>query len=145
MLSSLRRPHFSLTVPGAPLHASRTEAFLINDDLKPVAPNARTWRARNYIGFWVADGFNLSSMMIASTAVAAGLSWWQAWLAVWIGYCITAVVIVLQARTGASYHIGFPVLARSSWGIFGSVWPILNRVVLAIVWFAFQSCKWARR
>ncbi|TIB10384.1 hypothetical protein E3P77_02366 [Wallemia ichthyophaga] len=26
-----------------------------------------------------------------------------------------------------------------SWGIFGSVWPIINRVVIAILWFAVQT------
>lgn len=84
-------------------------------------------------------GFNLSSMMIASTALTNGLSWWQAWLAVWVGYGVTAVFIVLAARTAAVHHIGFPVLARSSFGLFGSLWPVLNRVVLACVWFAYQS------
>lgn len=137
---SSRARNFSLVVPGSPEKGtvSRKEMFLINHDLKPVPPAERTWKARNYVGFWVADGFNLSSMMIASTGYANGLSWWAAWLAVWLGYSLTAIFIVLNARTGAVHHIGFPVLARSSFGLFGSLWPVLNRVVLACVWFGFQ-------
>lgn len=48
----------SLAVRGAPSlsHVSRKEAFLVNDDLKPVPPGLRTWKARNYVSFWVADG-----------------------------------------------------------------------------------------
>lgn len=53
---TLRKP--SLTVRGAPplSEVSRKEAFLVNDDLKPVTPAMRTWKARNYVSFWVADG-----------------------------------------------------------------------------------------
>lgn len=139
----------SLTVSGAPTHTngltSKRQAFLINDDLKPVPPQLRTWSAFNYVSFWVADGFNLSSMMIASTSVSAGLAWWQAWLAVWIGYGLVAFFIAAQGRTAAVHHIGFPVLARSSFGVFGSLWPVLNRIVLAVVWYAYQSCAYDTR
>lgn len=81
--------------------------------------------------------------MIASTAIVAGLSWWQAWLAVWVAYVISACAIVLQSRIAAAHHIGFPPIVRSSFGIFGSIWPVLNRTVVACIWFSVQSCECA--
>lgn len=56
-----------------------------------------------------------------------GLAWWHAWLCVWIGYFVAAVFICLTGRIGAVYHISFPVVARSSFGIWGSLWPVFNR------------------
>ena len=50
------------------------------------------------------------------------------------GQILIAIVIVLNGRAGAKYHIGFPVLNRASFGVFGAWWPTFNRAVMAIVW-----------
>lgn len=63
--------------------------------------------------------------------IQLGLSWWQAWLAVWIGYGIVAPFIVLNARPGAIFHITFPVVSRTSFGIWGSLWCVFNRGAMA--------------
>ena len=68
-----------------------------------------------------------------------GLSWWQAWLCVWIGYAISGTFIAMTGRIGAMYHIGFPVVGRASFGIWGTLWPVLNRVAMACVWYGVQS------
>lgn len=68
-----------------------------------------------------------------------GLSWWQSWLCVWIGYTIAGCFIVLTGRIGATYHIGFPVVARSSFGIWGNLWPVFNRAAMACIWYGVQS------
>lgn len=49
---------------------------------------------------------------------------------VWIGYLIAGSFICLTGRIGAVYHIGFPVVARSSFGIWGNLWPVLNRAAM---------------
>jgi len=63
-----------------------SELMLQNDDLLPVPEKFRLWKHWNFIMFWVADGFNINTLMIASSMITAGLNWWQAWIAVWIGY-----------------------------------------------------------
>lgn len=68
----------------------------------------------------------------------SGLSWWQSWLCVWIGYSISGLFICATGRIGAKYHIGFPVVARSSFGIWGSLWPVFNRAAMACVWYGVQ-------
>ena len=71
--------------------------------------------------------------MISGTGIS-GLSWWQSWLCVWIGYAIAAFFICLTGRIGATYHISFPVVARASFGIWGSLWPVFNRAAMACIW-----------
>jgi NCS1 family nucleobase:cation symporter-1 len=74
-----------------------------------------------------------------SSSVLAGLSWWETWLCVWAGYSITACFIVASGRMGAVYHISFPVINRASFGIWGSLWPVFNRGVMACIWYGVQS------
>jgi NCS1 family nucleobase:cation symporter-1 len=122
--------------------------------LKPVEKERRQWGAWNFVGFWIADSFNINTWMISSSMIIGGLSWWQAWLCVWIGYAIAACFICLTGHIGATYHIGFPVslqsstvaiqegygtnrnlqiVARSSFGIWGSLWPVFNRAAMGML------------
>jgi NCS1 family nucleobase:cation symporter-1 len=103
---------------------------LTNNDLKPVEPERRQWGPWNFVAFWVADSFNINTWMISSSMIVGGLSWWQSWLCVWIGYAISGCFICLTGRIGATYHIGFPVVSRSSFGIWGSLWPVFNRAAM---------------
>ena len=64
--------------------------------------------------------------------IVGGLSWWQSWLCVWIGYAISGLFIASTGRIGATYHIGFPVVSRSSFGIWGSLWPVFNRAAMGM-------------
>ncbi|KAK2066900.1 hypothetical protein P8C59_000679 [Phyllachora maydis] len=84
--------------------------MLINHDLKPVEPARRQWSAWNFVGFWIADSFNVTTWMISSSMIVA-----------------------------ATYHIGFPVLNRASFGIWGALWPVFNRAAMACVWYGVQS------
>lgn len=125
-------------VPSEPGLTS-AQLMLANEDLKPVEPERRQWKARNFVAFWISDSFNINTWMISSAAILDGLSWWQSWLCVWIGYSIAACFICMTGRIGAKYHISFPVAARSSFGIWGSLWPVLNRAAMACVWYGVQA------
>lgn len=117
-----------------------SEQFLVNKDLQPVLDeDDRPWRWWNYVFFWVADAFNVNTWQIAATGVQAGLSWWETWISVWLGYGFVAVFLFVSQRVGSHYHITFPVSCRASFGTFGSIWPVINRVVMAIIWYSVQS------
>ncbi|OHX00513.1 uracil permease [Colletotrichum incanum] len=115
------------------------QLMLTNYDLKPVEPERRQWGPWNFVAFWVADSFNVNTWMISSSMIVNGLSWWQSWLCVWIGYAIAGGFICLTGRIGAQYHIGFPVVNRSSFGIWGSLWPVFNRAAMACIWYGVQA------
>jgi cytosine/uracil/thiamine/allantoin permease len=50
-----------------------------------------------------------------------------------------ASFICLTGRIGATYHISFPVVARASFGIWGSLWPVFNRAAMACIWYGVQA------
>lgn len=121
------------------LDVSLKESFLYNRDLKPVEEKRRVWSWYNYLYFWLADCFNINTWQVAATGMQLGLNWWQCWLTVWIGYTWAAVYVVLNSRFGTAYHLSFPITVRASFGIFFSLWPVINRIVLAIVWYSVQA------
>lgn len=114
------------------------QLYLFNYDLKPVEKDRRLWSWFNYVFFWIADSFNINTWQIAATGVQAGMTWWQTWLSVWLGYLLCGVFITIGARIGVFYHVSFPVAARSSFGIYGSLWPIINRVFMSLIWYSVQ-------
>lgn len=115
-----------------------SQMYLYNFDLRPVEFERRQWAWYNYVFFWVADSFNINTFQIAATGVANGMTWWQTWVSVWLGYFLCGVFVSIGARVGILYHISFPVSCRSSFGIYGAIWPIINRVVMSCIWYAVQ-------
>ncbi|TID21160.1 hypothetical protein CANINC_003440 [Pichia inconspicua] len=118
---------------------SLSQLFLLNYDLRPVEEARRKWTWYHYVFFWIADSFNINTWQIAATGVQAGLSWWVTWITVWVGYGLCGAFVTASARVGNAYHISFPVSCRSSFGIWGSLWPVVNRVVMSCIWFGVQS------
>lgn len=115
------------------------QLMLFNHDLKPVEPERRQWGAWNFVGFWIADSFNINTWMISSSNIVDGLSWWQSWICVWLGYSIAACFVCMTGRIGAMYHISFPVVNRASFGIWGALWPVFNRAAMACIWYGVQA------
>lgn len=116
-----------------------SQRYLYNHDLRPVEAARRQWSWYNYVFFWVADSFNINTWMIAATGVQQGMTWWQTWISVWIGYLLCGIFVSLSARIGVVNHISFPITVRASFGIFFALWPVINRVVMSCVWYAVQA------
>lgn len=140
-MTLLKRAINAATIKGSERRPgeSRGNALLRNADLLPVPPERRTWGWIDFTAFWISDGLNLNTFMIASTAVSAGLTWSQAWAAIIVGYFCVAFLVVMIARIGAVYHVSFPILARSTFGVWGAIWPIINRSAMACIWYGVQA------
>ncbi|EIT79646.1 uridine permease/thiamine transporter/allantoin transport [Aspergillus flavus] len=136
-MSLLKRSINILQVPTEP-GLTTAELMLTNEDLRPVEPERRQWRWLNFVAFWIADSLNVNTWMITSSMIVDGLSWWQAWLCVWIGYTISGIFVIAMGRIATIYHIPFAVANRASFGIWGSFWPILNRAAMAVIWYGVQ-------
>ncbi|KAG2343065.1 hypothetical protein BDR05DRAFT_318414 [Suillus weaverae] len=78
-------------------------------------------------------------MKFSSSMIQLGMSWWQAWICVWLGYGIVAPFLVLNARPGAIFHVTFPMVNRTSFGMFGSLWCVFNRAAMACIWYGVQA------
>ncbi|RAL58370.1 hypothetical protein DID88_006050 [Monilinia fructigena] len=127
----LRNPHFEAKGT-ANVHGK--DNWLDNDDIRPLKLADRTWNVWTYLTFWFSATSTVSTWYAASSAQALGLSMWESVLCAFGGQCLIAFVIVFNGRSGAVYHIGYPILNRAAFGVFGAWWPTFNRAVMAIVW-----------
>ncbi|KAI0367930.1 NCS1 nucleoside transporter family [Pilatotrama ljubarskyi] len=110
----------------------------INRDIVPLPPSRRTWGSWSFVGYWLLTGFNISGWTTASSLLGLGLNVWQALISVVIGYLIVACAVVGNGFVGAEWHVGFPIYNRFVWGVFGSFFPLLMRILLSIVWYGVQ-------
>ncbi|KAL3234309.1 Uridine permease [Nakaseomyces bracarensis] len=112
------------------------ETFIYNDDLAPVDKARRVWTWKEYIFFWISGAFNVNTWQISATGLQLGLNWWQTWICIWVGYTFVALFLIAGSRVGNMYHISFPIASRIAFGTYFSIWIVLNRVVMACVWFS---------
>ncbi|KAH8652640.1 NCS1 nucleoside transporter family protein [Tricladium varicosporioides] len=119
---------------------SETEATRwINDDIKPIEASRRTWSFWTYHNLWVLVNSNISTYLTGSSLIALGLTWWQAIISIVVGNLLATLFVVLNSVPGAYYHLGFPVVNRYVWGMYGSAFVIWNRILLSLVWYGFQA------
>jgi len=75
---------------------------------------------------------------IGSSMIGIGLNWYQAIIVIFLSQLISSMAQFAAARVGSVYHIGFPVVARSVFGMWGALYFCGARAALAIIWFGVQ-------
>ena len=130
---------FSLKVDQPDSAFSRGKSRWTNADLDPVPLNKRKWGVVSFIAYWISDAFNAATWQFASSIIAIGLTWRESISIVAVSFFIVSIVISLNGAVGVYYHASFPVIARASWGFWGSYIAIVSRAILAIFWFAIQT------
>ncbi|KAK2741787.1 hypothetical protein FQN57_005531 [Myotisia sp. PD_48] len=111
---------------------------LANEDLLPTPPEKRTWATLDFFAYWWSESWAVATWSIGSSLITLGATVRDAILVVLFANIVSAIVIVFNGRAAASYHIGFPVLARSSYGIYGQYFVVVLRGVLGIIWGGVQ-------
>lgn len=136
----------------------------INEDIRPLPPYRRTWTKWAFVSFWAINQIALSNFQIGASLVTAGLAVWQAVIAIIVGKILVAAIAVANGSVsvsgsvsathprnltadltiyyryvGAEWHIGFPIVSRYIWGIYGHYTALVQRILLSLVWFAVQS------
>jgi nucleobase:cation symporter-1, NCS1 family len=66
--------------------------------------------------------------------VALGMTVRDAILVVFFANLLSAIFIVLNGRAAAVYHVGYPVLSRLSFGLWGHYFAVIIRAILGIIW-----------
>ncbi|XP_027349171.1 purine-uracil permease NCS1-like [Abrus precatorius] len=112
---------------------------LTNDDLKPTAPNQRTFSGLEMASLWVGLVVGVPSYYLAGSLVDLGMAWWQGIATVVAANMILLIPLVLTGHPGTLYGISFPVLARSSFGIHGAHIPTLLRALVGCGWYGIES------
>lgn len=111
----------------------------INKDLAPTPKAERTWSWISLSSYWWGNAFNASQWSNGASLISVGLNWWQALISCMLANLISSSVALALGRPGAKYHIGYPVLARSVFGMYGQLFFVWVRAVVAIIWFGVQS------
>lgn len=65
--------------------------------------------------------------------------WWHGMIAAVIGSSLLSVIVILNSRGAALYHVGFPVYVRASAGVSGSKLFVAVRASVAVIYFATQT------
>ncbi|KAI9926601.1 hypothetical protein ASPWEDRAFT_176429 [Aspergillus wentii DTO 134E9] len=108
----------------------------VNEDLLPTPPEKQSWRWWNYITFYWSISF--TNWTLGSTMVGIGLSWWQAIVVIFVSQFISSIAMAFNSRSASVYHIGYPCVARSVFGMWGSYYFVGARAIMAVVWYAVQ-------
>ncbi|KJK82723.1 hypothetical protein H634G_01860 [Metarhizium anisopliae BRIP 53293] len=85
----------------------------MNDDVRPVESERRTWSFRLLINC------NLSTFLTGSALIPLGLTWWQAIITIVIGNMLATGALLLSSLAGSYYH------SASSW--LSTISPTTNR------------------
>ena len=119
-----------------PSSEKTSSSRFINDDIRPLPPWRRTWTTWAFISFWAINQICLSNWQLGASLVAYGLSVWQAIISIIVGKLIISAVAICNGWVGAEWHIGFVVVSRYIWGIYGSYLALIQRIILSLVWFS---------
>ncbi|KAI3556416.1 hypothetical protein CABS03_03477 [Colletotrichum abscissum] len=92
----------------------------INDDIRPIEAQRRTWGFLTFHNFWLLVNCNITTYLTGSALIPLGLAWWQAFICIILGNLIATAVVIINSLPGSYYHIGFPVFSRAVWGMWGS-------------------------
>jgi NCS1 family nucleobase:cation symporter-1 len=106
-------------------------------DLLPTPGEKRTWNAWNYAFFY--SSLAMDNWTLGSAMIGVGLSWWQAIVSIFIAQFIGAAASAVNSRCSEQYHIGFPVVARSVFGMYGAYYAVTARAVLAAIYYSLKS------
>ncbi|EME82746.1 uncharacterized protein MYCFIDRAFT_80362 [Pseudocercospora fijiensis CIRAD86] len=92
-----------------------------NVDLEPTPPERRNWSPFYYFAFQFSIAFSPTTYNIGSTLFSIGLTWWTIIDAAFVGTFLCCLVLFFNSRGPIFYHVGFPLYARISAGIYGSL------------------------
>ena len=111
-----------------------------NDGIAPTRKCDRTWNKWHVAALWVGMAICVPTYVLGGILTAYfGLSVVEALWTILIANTILLIPLTLNAVAGTKYGIPFPVLLRSSFGVFGSNLPILMRALVACGWFGIQT------
>ncbi|KIJ46307.1 hypothetical protein M422DRAFT_226826 [Sphaerobolus stellatus SS14] len=110
-----------------------------NEDVLPLPPSRRTWSKKFFIFVWLSTAISTGEWSNASTALAIGLTVGQAIAGVQFCLKSLCLALVISGYGGAKWHIPFAVINRTGWGIRGSWFVLLNRIVLSCCGYGVQG------
>lgn len=111
-----------------------------NPDLAPTKISERTWNKWHIMSLWIGMAICVPTYTLGAVLTSYfGLNIMEALWTILLANCIVLIPLILNAYPGTKFGIPFPVLLRSSFGIYGSNLPALIRALIACGWFGIQT------
>lgn len=113
---------------------------VFNDDLAPTKISQRTWNKWHIMSLWVGMAICVPTYTLGAVLTTYfGLTIMESLWTILAANTIVLIPLILNAFPGTKFGIPFPVLLRSSFGIYGSNLPALIRALIACGWFGIQT------
>ena len=111
-----------------------------NEDLAPTKIHQRTWNKWHIMSLWIGMAVCVPTYTLGAVLTTYfGLNIMEALWTILAANIIVLIPLILNAYPGTKYGIPFPILLRSSFGIYGSNLPALIRAFIACGWFGIQT------
>jgi NCS1 family nucleobase:cation symporter-1 len=123
----------------ARIKAEVSSSSLYNEDLAPTGSEERTWTTYNLAALWIGMSIVITTYLLASGLMAAGMNWWQALLTISLGNILVLIPMLLNGHAGTKYGVPFPVFVRASFGVRGANFAAIARALVACGWFGIQT------
>ncbi|KAI1340159.1 hypothetical protein F5Y15DRAFT_50141 [Xylariaceae sp. FL0016] len=110
-----------------------------NPDVLPVPHDQITYDWKAYFGYWVAVGANTTVWALGSSNLANGLDAGAAIGGIFVGGVLAGLVALFCGEPGVRYHLGFPMMSRATFGMYGSYFVIMLKCFVNFIFFGVQS------
>ena len=110
---------------------------LYNEDLAPA--HERNWGAFSIFNVWTSDVHSLWGYYLAASLFLLCGSFLNFVIAIGIGSLVIFVLMTMVGNAGVRTGVPYPVLARSSFGIWGANFPAIVRAIVACFWYGAQT------
>ena len=107
--------------------------FLRNPDLQPIKSENQTWGFWSNLAYWGAVSFTAGTWMSGSAALSVGLSYPETIVSFLLGNVLTIIFTMANSYPGYDWKIGFTLAQRFVFGIYGSAFGIIIRILMSIV------------
>ncbi|OAA55850.1 uracil permease [Niveomyces insectorum RCEF 264] len=108
-------------------------------DILPVLPKNRRFDSKDYISYWVAGAVCASFWSMGGTAIANGLTAAESVVAMIIGAVVCSIVAQTCGEPGIKYHLGFPMMSRATFGMYGSYFVVVIKCFTNFLYCGIQS------
>ena len=110
---------------------------LHNEDLAPA--KERNWGPFSIFNVWTSDVHSLYGYFLAASLFLVAGGGLKFLFAIAVGSVIIYYLMTLVGNMGVKTGVPYPVLARSSFGVFGANIPALVRAIVATFWYGAQT------
>ena len=93
----------------------------------------------DFIGLWSTVFLTIYGWQATASVLSFGLNVWQSVICTIIARLIQIAIVLSLGWIGGVWHISYTVQSRYTFGIWGSLFPILLRVAVTCVWYGIQS------